>query len=66
MFTNRLKEFRERLGISQVELACRAHVAQSSVNSIERGRLAPWPKIKKRLAEELGTTPEELFPEGLE
>jgi len=63
MFTNRIKEYREKLGITQVELARRARVASSNVSSLERGQIAPWPKIKRALARVLKTTPEELFPE---
>jgi DNA-binding XRE family transcriptional regulator len=62
MNNNRLKEFRERAGISQVELARRACMASTNLNSIENGRLAPWPKIKRKLAKVLKTTQEELFP----
>jgi len=64
MAENRIKEFRERAGLSQVELARRARIASTNLNAIEHGRLMPWPKIKKRLVRVLKTTPEELFPEG--
>jgi len=64
MVENRIREFRERLGFSQVELARRARIASTNLSAIECGRLAPWPKIKRRLAKALKTTPEELFPEG--
>lgn len=59
---NNLKQFRERAGLSQVQLARMARMASTNLNSIERGRLAPWPKAKRRLAKALKTTPEELFP----
>jgi len=39
-------------------------MASTNLNSIENGRLAPWPKAKRRLAKALKTTSEELFPEG--
>ena len=63
MSNNHLKEFRERAGLSQVELARLARMASTNLNSIEHGRLAPWPKAKRRLARALKTTPEELFPD---
>ena len=63
MNTNRIKEFRERSGLSQVEVARRAHMASTNLNAIENGRLAPWPKVKRALARALKTTQEELFPE---
>ncbi len=62
MNENRIKEFREMAGLSQVELARRAHIASTNLNAIEHGRLMPWPKAKRRLARALKTTPEELFP----
>jgi len=37
-------------------------MASTNLNAIENGRLAPWPKAKRRLARALKTTPEELFP----
>lgn len=64
MVENRIREFRERLGISQVELARRAHIASTNLSAIECGRLAPWPKVKRKLAKVLKTTPEELCPGG--
>lgn len=64
MLENRIREFRERLGISQVELARWALIASTNLSAIECGRLAPWPKIKRRLARVLKTTLGELFPEG--
>jgi transcriptional regulator with XRE-family HTH domain len=62
MVGNRIKELREKAGISQVELARRARMASTNLNSIEHGRLAPWPKVKRRLAKALKTTEAELFP----
>lgn len=64
MFSNRIKEIREKIGLSQVELARRARIASTNLSAIECGRLAPWPKVKRSLARVLKTTPEELFPEG--
>ena len=63
MVRNRIREFRERLNISQVELSRRARVASPNLSSLERGKLAPWPRIQHRLARALKTTLEELFPE---
>ena len=64
MFSNRIKEIREKIGLSQVELARRARIASTNLSAIECGRLAPWPQVKRSLARVLKTTPEELFPEG--
>ena len=60
---NRIREFREEFGLSQVELARRAHIASTNLNAIENGRLLAWPKIKRKLARVLKCTESELFPE---
>jgi transcriptional regulator with XRE-family HTH domain len=64
MKENRIKEYREKLGISQVELARRARIASTNLSNLERGRLAPWLRIRRKLARVLKTTPDELFPEA--
>ena len=63
MMSNRLKEYRERAGLSQTELAWRAKMAGQNISAIERGTLAPWPRAKKALADALKVTETELFPE---
>lgn len=63
MVENRLKEYREARGLSQVELSRLARVAAPNVSAMERGRLLPWPKVKRRLAKALRCTETELFPE---
>ena len=60
---NRIKEYRERAGMSQVELARRAHIASPNLSAIECGRLAPWPKVKRALTRILKCSQAELFPE---
>jgi len=62
MTENRVKEFREKARMTQVELARRVRMASTNLNSIEHGRLAAWPKIKRRLAKVLKTNEDELFP----
>ena len=62
MIENRIKEFRELKKLSQVELARKAKMASTNLNAIENGRLAAWPKVKKRLAKVLGVSVAELFP----
>ena len=64
MVENRLKEYREARGLSQVELSRLARVAAPNVSAIERGRLLPWPKVKRRLAKALRCTEADLFPEN--
>lgn len=62
MTDNRVREFRERAGVSQVELARRARIAPQNLSAIECGRLAPWPKAKRALARVLRCSEAELFP----
>ena len=64
METNRVGEYREKAGLTQVELARRARIASPNLNATEHGRLAPRPKVKRALAKALKATQEELFPEG--
>ncbi len=64
MKTNRVMEYREKAGLTQVELARRARIASPNLSSIERGRLVAWPKVRRALAKALKATQEELFPEG--
>jgi len=63
MYENRIKEFREKQGISQVELARKVHMASTNLSAIENGRLAAWPKVKRRLCRVLDCTETELFPD---
>ena len=59
---NRVREFRENAKISQVELARRIRIASTNLSALERGRLAPWPKVRKALARSLKVPEAELFP----
>ena len=63
MLHNRLKEYREKAGLSQTELGWRARMAGQNISAIERGTLAPWPRAKKALAKALNVSETELFPE---
>jgi transcriptional regulator with XRE-family HTH domain len=63
MVNNRLKEYREKAGLSQTELGWRAKMAGQNISAIERGTLAPWPRAKRALAKALNVPENELFPE---
>ena len=63
MVRNRLKEYREKAGLSQTELGWRAKMAGQNISAIERGTLAPWPRARTALAEALNVSETELFPE---
>lgn len=66
MLSNRLKEYRERAGLTQTELAWRARVASQNISAIERGTLAPWPRVKEAISKALKVPESELFPEACE
>jgi len=66
MVDNKVKEIRVARGLTQVELSRLAHVAASNLNAIERGRLLPWPKMKKRLAKALKCEESDIFPSEAE
>jgi transcriptional regulator with XRE-family HTH domain len=60
---NKVREFREKAGISQVELAWRVRIACTNLSAIERGTVMPWPKVRKALTQALGVAEAELFPD---
>jgi len=59
---NRLRESREKAGLTQVELARRARMASQNLNAIEHGRLLAWPKARRSLARVLKVEQDVLFP----
>lgn len=61
---NRIRELREKVGLSQTRLACLVGLAASNLSNIETGKWPPWPKVRAALARALGVTEEELFPSG--
>ena len=54
----RLRNARRQTGLTQKELAQRIGVSRRQVLRWESGRAVPGPEIAKRLAEELGISPE--------
>jgi len=60
---NRVKELREKLNMSQLELARKAKVAQSTIHYIETGQKSPTYRVLKKLAAALGVTVSELLGE---
>jgi len=61
---NRVKEYRERAGLSQVELSRRARIASPNLSAIEHGHRKAWPRARWLLARALRCTEAELFPEN--
>jgi putative molybdopterin biosynthesis protein len=60
--TNRVREFRQRRGMSQADLAAQAGVTRQTVSGIESGRYGPTVEVAKRLARALGCRLDDLFP----
>ena len=58
---NRIKEFRQKWGMSQEELAGAVGVSRQSINSIERGRYTPSLPLALRFAQLFGCSTDELF-----
>ena len=63
MFNNRIRERREELGFSQTRLACFIGMAGSTLSNLELGKVKPWPKARRDLANALGISERELFPD---
>lgn len=61
---NRIREVREKLGLSQVELSRRARIASPNLSAIEHVERKAWPKPRRRLARVLGVPEAELFLDG--
>jgi putative transcriptional regulator len=58
---NRIREFREDLGLTQQELAGRAGVSRQSVISIEKGHYVPSLTLALKLGEIFSCATDELF-----
>ncbi len=63
MRQNRIREYREKAGLSQTKLACSVGVASGLVSDIELGKRDPWPKLRRALADSLKVSESDLFPE---
>lgn len=61
-FAERLKAVRTARGLTQRELADRAHITFSYVSRLEAGGAAPGIDLLQRLAEALGAKVAELLP----
>ena len=58
---NRVREFRERAGLTQEDLARAVGVSRQSVNSIERERYTPSLPLALKFARMFGCSTDELF-----
>ena len=58
---NRLRELREREGLSQGELALRLEVSRQTINALETGKYDPSLPLAFRIARLFGTRIEDVF-----
>jgi putative transcriptional regulator len=58
---NRLKEERERLSLTQAELAARIGVSRKTINTVENRVFTPSATLAIKLAQALGLSVEQLF-----
>ena len=58
---NRIKEIRERVGITQLELAQRASVSQPYMHDLENNKRGAKRETMNRIAEVLNVEPGELI-----
>jgi putative transcriptional regulator len=58
---NRVRDLRERRGLSQGQLAADVGVSRQTINSIEVERYTPSLPLALELARYFGTTVEEVF-----
>ena len=61
---NTIRQRRNERGISQEELAVKCGVSRQTVNAIENNKYDPTLTLAFHLAQELGTTVDELFKPG--
>jgi len=61
-FKNRIREFRKRKGLRQVDLARLVGIFQSELSEIERGTRKPSVYLAKKIAKALGVSLDDLFP----
>jgi transcriptional regulator with XRE-family HTH domain len=64
--TNNLKKIRHDKKLSQLKLAFLTGIGPSEISRIENGWIKPYPGWRKRLADALGVTEHQLFPNGKE
>ncbi|MGV8979919.1 helix-turn-helix transcriptional regulator [Clostridium sp.] len=63
VFENNVTEFREKRGLSKQKLSQLTGISPSNIYHIETAKTFPYPGWRKRLAEALSTSEENLFPQ---
>jgi len=64
MQSNRLREVRTKLGLSQLQLSFLSRVPNCLISDIERGVRYPFPKARRLIAEALRMPEGEIFPKA--
>lgn len=59
----KIREYREKAGMTQAQLAKKMNMDQSAVSLWENGKTSPLKKYRKKLAKVLGITLDELLKE---
>lgn len=62
VFAERLRTFRSSTGLTQKDLATRAHITVSYVSTLEAGSVSPGIDLLERLAHALGVNVVDLLP----
>ena len=62
-YVNNLQEFREKMKLSQAELASLSGMSKSGICRIEAGKRQPALLTARKIASALNTTVDVLFPE---
>ena len=58
---NKVSEFREKIGVTQIEMASHLKITNDYLSMIERGARTPGFKLAKKIADYLNTTVDVLF-----
>lgn len=61
IITNRVNEYRSKLGLTQEQLALRVTVTRQTIIAIERGNYTPSVLLALKLASEFSVSVETLF-----
>ncbi|EKE05095.1 MAG: hypothetical protein ACD_19C00426G0117 [uncultured bacterium] len=60
-FGNKVRKLRKKMGLSQEQLAIKAHLDITSINEIENGSRNPMLKTIKKIAGALGVASKDLL-----
>jgi DNA-binding XRE family transcriptional regulator len=64
LFAEQIKMLRKQKGLTQDELANKVGVRQSAISMMESAQCRPQPATLMKLAKQLGTSPDQLWPKA--